>query len=88
MTVNGRPNTEMMPGLECSPNGSVWTNFANFRLFFNRQALGYFGLVFRYDFRWKLQENLATLSPSHVTSLDAKSKQSFGQLNNVFANFS
>ena len=44
MAIDGKPNAVLMPGLDCSPNGPVWTNFANFRLFFNRQALGYFGL--------------------------------------------
>ena len=36
MVIDGRLNTVQMPGLECSPNGPVWTNFANFRLLFNR----------------------------------------------------
>ena len=61
MAIDGRPNTVLMLGLDCSPNGPVWTNFANFWLIFNRQALGYSGLVFRYHFRGKLEENLATL---------------------------
>ena len=61
MAIDGRPNTVLMPGLDCSPNGPVWSNFANFRLFFNRQALGYFGQVFRYHLGWKLEEILATL---------------------------
>ena len=58
MAIDGRTNTVLMPGLHCSPNDPVWTNFANFRLFLNRQALGYFGIVFRYDLGWKLKENL------------------------------
>ena len=56
-----------MLSLICSSNDPVWTDFANFckflanfPLFFNRQALGYFGLVFRYHFCWKLEENMAT----------------------------
>ena len=55
MAIDGRPNAVLMPGLDCSPNGSVWTNFANFRLFFNRQALGYFELVFWYHLQQKLE---------------------------------
>ena len=50
IAIDGKPNTVLMPGLDCSPNGPVWTDFANFRLFFNRQALGYFGVVFRYRY--------------------------------------
>ena len=46
LAIDEKPNTVLMLGLDCSPNGSVWTNIANFWLFFNRQALGYFGLVF------------------------------------------
>ena len=61
MAIDGKPNTVLMSGLDCSPNGPIWTNFANFWLFFYRQALGYFGLVFRYYFRGKIEENLATL---------------------------
>ena len=61
MAIDGRPNTVLLPGLDCSSNGPVWTNFANGWLFFNRQTLGYFGVVFRYHLGWKLEENLATL---------------------------
>ena len=63
-SITTTTNTMLMPGLHCSPNDPVRINFANFckfSVFFNRQALGYFGLVLRYHFRWKLQENLATL---------------------------
>ena len=35
----------LMPGLDSFPNGPVWTSFANLRLFFHRQALGYLGVV-------------------------------------------
>ena len=63
MAIDGKPNTELMPGLDCFPNDPVWTNFANFGLFFNRQALGYFGLVFRYHLGGKLEEYLATPKP-------------------------
>ena len=61
MTIAAKPHIVLMPALDCSPNGFVWTNFANFRLFFNKQALGYFGLVLRYHLSWKLEENLETL---------------------------
>ena len=58
IAIDGRPNTMLMPGLDCSPNGPVWTNFANFRQNFQQASVG---LVFRYHFRGKLEENLATL---------------------------
>ena len=45
MAINGKPNTVLMLCRECSPNGRVWTTFANFPLFFNRLVLGYYGLV-------------------------------------------
>ena len=61
----------LMPGLDSSPNDPVWTDFANFRLFSNRQALHYFALVFRFHFHGKLEENLATLG----TCVDKKIKQ-------------
>ena len=64
-----------MPGLDCSPNGPVWTNFSNFRLFFNRQVLGYFGLVFEYHLGWKLKENLATLNLTLLTGGRAGRRQ-------------
>ena len=43
--INGKPNTVLMPGLDGSSSNPVGTNFANFGLFFNTQALGYFRLV-------------------------------------------
>ena len=70
MTIDGRPNTVLMLGLDCL-SMAQWINFANFWLFFNRQALCYFGLVFRYHFRWKLEENLATLLRSQFGFLFA-----------------
>ena len=36
VTIAAKPNTVLIPGLNCSSNGPVWTNFANFRLFFNK----------------------------------------------------
>ena len=30
MSIDGTPNTVLMPGLDCSPDGPLWTNFANF----------------------------------------------------------
>ena len=30
MAIDERPNTVLMPGLNCFPNGPVWTKFANF----------------------------------------------------------
>ena len=56
-----KPNTVLMPGLDCFPNDPVWTNFVNFWLFFNRQLLCYFGPVLRYHLDRKLEKNLATL---------------------------
>ena len=67
MATDRRPNTVVIPSEDCSPNGPVWTEFANFWLFFNRQALGYLGLVFRYHTRRKLEENLATLVKKYCT---------------------
>ena len=61
MAITGKLNTVPMPDLGCSPKDSLWTNLANFQLFFNKQALGYFGLVLRYDLGWKPEENLAIL---------------------------
>ena len=60
----------LMPGLDCSSNGPVWTNFANFWLFFNRLTLGYFGLVFRYHLGWKLEKSLETLLGVGVLSAE------------------
>ena len=47
IAIDGRPNTVLMPcldcffnGLDCFFNGPVWTNFANFRQNFQGQALG------------------------------------------------
>ena len=62
MAINGRPNIVLMPGLDSFTNGPVWTNFENFRLFFNGQALCYFWLVIRYRLGWKHEENVATLN--------------------------
>ena len=30
MAIDGRPNAVLIPSLDCSHNGSEWTNFANF----------------------------------------------------------
>ena len=60
MAIDGRPNTVLMPGLDCSPNGSVWTNYANFWLFW---------ASYRYHFRQKHEENLATLFLSAKTAV-------------------
>ena len=65
----------LMPGMDCSPNGPLWTNFANFANFwpfFNRQALDYFGLVFRYHLGRKLEENLATLMIAKIATTALK----------------
>ena len=64
--IAGKPHTVLMPGLDCSPNFPVRTDFANFLLFFNRQALGYFGLVIKYHLVWKLEENLAIPYDWHI----------------------
>ena len=69
VAIDGKLNTVLMPGLNCSPNSPIWTNFAKFWLFFNRQALGYFGLVLRYRLGCKLEENLAALIPSIILHL-------------------
>ena len=69
MAIDGKPNVVLMPDLDCFPNGPAWTNFANFRLFFNKQALGYFGLVLRYHFCCKLEKNLATLMVKPITDI-------------------
>ena len=88
MAIDGRPNTVLIPGLDCSPYGPVSINFANFRLFFNRQALGYFWLVFRYHFRWKYEENLATLVPYvHVAEASRFYKFLRSQLARLFCSF-
>ena len=52
----------LMPGLDCSPNGPVWTNFANFRQNLQQASVG---LFFRYHFRRKSQESLATLNSNN-----------------------
>ena len=51
IAIDGKSNTVLMPELDCSPNGAVWSYFADFSKFlaiFQQEALGYFGLVFRY----------------------------------------
>ena len=73
MAIDGRPNAVLMPGLDCFPNGPVWTSFANFQ----QASVGsiYFGLVCRYHFRRKLEENLATLYSSiQIISTQTKMK--------------
>ena len=40
--IDGRPNTMLMPGLGCSPNGPVWTNLANFRKNLQQASVGLF----------------------------------------------
>ena len=67
--ITGKPHTVLMPGLDCSPNFPVRTNFANFLLYFNRQALGYFGLVIRYHLGWKLEENLVILHDWRIVQI-------------------
>ena len=75
MAIAGNSNTVLMPGLDCSQNGSVWTNFANFGLFLNKQTLGYFELAIRYHFGWKLEESLETLVLVHTCTVSSSIKE-------------
>ena len=40
MAINGRPNTVLIPGLDCFPNSTVWTNFTNFQKIFGYFSTG------------------------------------------------
>ena len=42
MAINGRPYTMLIPGVEYSPNGHVWNNFANFRQNLQQASVGLF----------------------------------------------
>ena len=40
MAIDGKPNTVLIPSLDCILIGSVWTNFTNFWRFFDKPPLG------------------------------------------------
>ena len=45
MVIDGKPYTVLILGLDCSPNGPVWTNFKNFCKFltiFQQTSVGLF----------------------------------------------
>ena len=67
----------LMPGLDCSPNGPLWTNFAKFCKFLailQQVSIGLFWAVFKYHFRGKLEENLATLQTANAKKLQIQTR--------------